>query len=432
MDNSRSSDANSRTAINIARILRFIAAFTPPRHWTQSWAKWTQPTYTLRLEEPMQFTLPFMPASLPYTFPVWTLHALLHISLRVRKSQWTDFEHPWHACTHKNENCTASHRTVSNEMKFCSELTSIAPTDSEYSALVRLWPSQVDLIPGHKLNFLISATITPYLTSDVFTFLGGAWNSFNIPYTHPGKGYSFNIPYTKPGKGYSFNIPYTNPGKGYSFNIPYTNPGKGYSFKAELRFGYLMDKTKDTSDFIVPSARSCCPALCRFILRACYLRVNTIPHTSPADITDVRIDLQSFTQVRNSTHNDYLERDVAPSISLWKFPNYEYVQFEQAWLTSYMKEWRKKRRGGKGKRTYWHKRIPLCSPVPVFPASCQISAAYPHPFRVFIVGYCTCTSPSQFLHYTPFGPPFIQFTRMLAAITTWKPSKGICSFGWLI
>jgi len=50
--------------------------------------------YTLCLEEPMQFPLPLMPTSLPFTFPVSTLHALLHISMRVCQSEWTDFEQP--------------------------------------------------------------------------------------------------------------------------------------------------------------------------------------------------------------------------------------------------------------------------------------------------------------------------------------------------
>jgi hypothetical protein len=147
-------------------------------------------------------------------------------------------------------------------MKICSELTPITPTDSEHLFISALRNSTV-YRTWAKLSCLSHKYCTPYLTSKSFYNLRGTWNSFNVSYT---------------------------------------NAGKDYSFKAELHFGYLRNKTKDALDFILFFLYALAGGPLRgFILRACYLRVNTILHTSPIEITRVSMEPESFLQVRNST-----------------------------------------------------------------------------------------------------------------------------------
>jgi hypothetical protein len=202
-------------------------------------------------------------------------------------------------------------------MKICSELTPITPRDSEYSALIHLCSSKFDRTWA-KLSCLSHKYCTPYLTSDVFTFLRGAWNSFNNPYT---------------------------------------NAGKGYSFKAELHFGYFRDKnapdftdildTSETKPKTLPTSQIFLYALAGgplwgFIICAFYLRVNTILHTNPIEITGVSTELESFMQVRNSTRNDFLEKDVTPSITFTEILELRFCAVGTG-LTTYVKKLRKKR-----------------------------------------------------------------------------------------
>jgi len=127
-------------------------------------------------------------------------------------------------------------RTVNTSHLFISALRN--------STVYRTWA---------KLSCLNHKYCTPYLTAESFYILRGAWNSFNLAYT---------------------------------------NAGKGYSFKAELHFGNLRDKTKDALDFILFFLYTLAGGALRgFILRACYLRVNTILHASPIEITRVSLNI---------------------------------------------------------------------------------------------------------------------------------------------
>lgn len=54
------------------------------------------------------------------------------------------------------------------------------------------------------------------------------------------------------------------------------------------------------------------------------------------------MELESFMQVRNSTRNDFLEKDVMPSIILIEISELRFCAVGTG-LTIQMKKWRKKR-----------------------------------------------------------------------------------------
>ena len=99
---------------------------------------------------------------------------------------------------------------------------------------------------------------------------------------------------------------------------------------------------------------------------SCLLRVTTILHTSPIEITGVSMELESFMQVRNSTRNDFLEKDVTLSITFTETSELRFCAVGTG-LAIYMKKWRKKRwtrRQSKNILTQKNTAVLTCACVP--------------------------------------------------------------------
>lgn len=110
-------------------------------------------------------------------------------------------------------------------------------------------------------------------------------------------------------------------------------------------------------------------------------------------------ELEPFMQARNSTGNDFLEKDVTPSITFTEISELRLCAVGTG-LTSYTKKWNKKRRTSRQRNnilTHRNTTVLICACVPcLMPNKSRVSTPLPRLYGVVLNVHISLPIPSLY------------------------------------